>query len=1031
MGTSTDTKQMPRFGSITSPSTYRPSYSGGTYRSIGIKRETPITSSYTGRWSTSNKDTVTKETSTTRKSSKSSSTSESISDNKSISNGHISTAIKPKLKDQTSSSVRPTITVAKARIRDQNSSTSSYSSSKSRDPSPSEPIKDRYTSSSGYVSSSYSKLYPRSSNKLQINSYRTIGTSNPAISYLNGSEMSVRVRKTTEKQQKDKQKEKSPKSSSESSPSKEISNEVSTTPNVDDSAPSSESKSTEEMVEVTVVTRGTSPNLCSTTNFSRCRRADVAKTIEKVVLRPKRKTAGEDKEVQSDRMDDTSKYCRFNATRSSTPWPSYLESKYNPVSYTRYNNGATPTKYSPLAKSDKSSNESSPEKVLEKSSSKSRESSVQKSPSVSRSGSFRSSSKSEKSKSKSPPVSPQKSASLSPSKQRSLSNKSLPPPAPKTETSPSKLSPEPKPSDESKTDRNGKWANKDFRKSALNVGPSDRPRKSRNASVDSDQHSKSDDQQHNESPLNRNERSPSTSSEASHSSSNTDEVTKNLLKLKISSNIQKPNEMMHLNTNDSMAHEIKIAKTTTTSSASIVGQNEKLQQQSQQQQQPSHIPKFDNAKSPSVVARSLDAVAKIFKSSKSDRLIEAQNVSDNDSAFSINESTEQDTLIEPVLNRTTTITNLSKTVNSNSYLADESSWINSTINEQTTTDTPLRPLNYPNKTNMKIQLRHIDSADQLPWWITDNENDDTVADDITLNQSDTEITFNNNNNHHNDTNHSKIHFQTDEIDTSQTEQSIPWWMSGENNSRSEERKYRITHIKSGERAWWLDDDTEESVNDILEAAETNNNNSNSNDAGARYTFKIKKIESGERAWWLCEDNDSTNIDINNENDLLPSNNEDIDGEDIDFWANINESLETDKKDKSRRTNDRLHSASRHYDINANYIPLGDRASPEGLEDMNNGKENRLSPYDNFGASKLEQTFSKLFISRHENIDDVLGGPVHALSPIFFDNKSDSFVEIQPSQVRIHDGTAQTSHIQYMDGDRLVVVHLIITFSSKQ
>lgn len=1016
MGTSTDSKQMPRFGSITSPSTYRPSYSGGTYRSVGIKRETPITTGYTGRWSTSNKDITTKETpTTTRKSSKISSPSESISDNKSISNGNISTVNKPKLKEQTSNSVRPTITVAKARIRDQNPSTSSYSSSKSREPSPSEPIKDRYISSSGYASSSYSKLYPRSSNKLQINSFRSIGTSNPAISYLNGNEMSVRVRKTVEKQQKDKQKEKSSKSSSESSPGKEICNVASATSNTSDTAPSSESKPTDEMVEVTVVTRGTSPNLCSTTNFSRCRRIDVAKTIEKVILRPKRKTIGEDKEVQSDRMDDTSKYCRFNATRSSTPWPSYLESKYNPVSYTRYSNGATPTKYSPLSKSDKSSNESSPEKIMEKSPSKSRESSVQKSPSVSRSGSFKNSSKSEKSKSKSPPVSPQKSTSLSPTKQRSLSNKSLPPPAPKTETSPTKVIPEPKQIDELKTDRNAKWANKDFRKSALNVGPSDRPRKSRNTSVDSDQHSKSDDQQPCQSPLNRTERSPSTSSEASHSSSNTDEVTKNLFKLKISSNIQKPNEMMHLNTNDSMAYEIEMATTTATSSASIVSQNEKLQQQKpSQQQQPSHIPKIDNAKSPSVVARSLDAVVKIFKSSKSDRLSEAQNVSDNDSAFSINESTEQDTLIEPVLNRTKKITNFSKTVNSNSYLADESSWINSTVNEQTTTDTPLRPIDKP---NMKIQLRPIDSADQLSWWKTDTENDDTVADDITLNQSDNEITFNNNNNNHNahnDTNNSKNHFQTDKNDTSQTEQSIPWWMSGGNNSHSEGQKYRITHIKSGERAWWLDDDTEESVNDILEAAETNNNNID--DAGSRYTFKIKKIESGERAWWLCEDNDSTNVDIKHENDLLPSNNDD-DDEDVDFWASINESREMEKKNKSRRTNDHLHSANRHYDMNANYIPLGDRASPEGLEDMNNGKENRLSPYDNVGAAKLEQNLSKLFISRHENIDDVLGGPVHALSPIFFDNKNDSFVEIQPSQVRIHDGTAQTSHIQYMDGDR--------------
>lgn len=1004
MSTATDTKQMPRFGSLSSPSTYRPSYSGGTYRSVGIKREPPINSSYTSRWLASGKEsTSTKESSTVKKPTKTSSNTDSTStsDAKSISNGHIpSVGIKSKIKEQTT---RPTITVAKVRIRDQSSSTSSYSTSKSREPSPSEPIKDRYTSSSGYVSSSYSKLYPRNSNKLQINSYRTLGTSNPAISYMNGSEVSARCRKNAEKV-KDKQKEKSPKSSSESSSNKEsttvavVSTTTTTTTTTVTTPPATSSDSTEipdvqtrdEMVEVTVVTRGTSPNLCSTTNFSRCRRADLAKTIEKVIYRPKRKAICEDKEVQSDRMDDTSKYCRFNATRSSTPWPSYLESKYNPISYSRYGNNVTPSKYTPLNKSDKESNESSSEKIVEKSPSKSRESSVSKSPSVSRSGSIRSSSKSDKSKSRSPPITSHKSTSTSPSKQKS-SNKALPPPAPKTETSPIKVILDQRTADETKSDRNGKWANKDFRKSALNVGPSDRPRKSRNSSVDNEPN----DQQKSS----HTERSSSVSSETSHSSNggNTDDLTKNLLKLKISqstptttttSNQQQQivvNDVMHLNT-DSLAHESKSSS------------NEKLSPQSLQQQIRN---KIDNNTKSSMVARSLDAVVKMFKSkSIENRLIEAQNVSDNESAVSINESTKQDTFNETVLNRTTITNNLSKTVNSNSYLADESSWMNTTQNDQTT-DNPPFERNYQNAANMKNQLRHIDSNGQLPWWMTETENDDTMAEDITLNQSDNEVTFNKQPNQ----------FQLDnldEVDTSQTERSVPWWMSDENNSRSDGQKYRITHIRSGERAWWLDEDTEESVNDILEAAET------SNDAGgSRYTFKIKKIESGERAWWLCEDNDSTNI--NDKTDFTENQNDEA--ADVDFWAAINESLEAKNKNDTKSNGNERYA----LDMNANYISLGARASPEGLEDFNNSKEMRLSPYDNLETGKMEQNFTKLFISRHQNIDDVLGGPVHVLSPVLFDpcnDANESFEEILPSQVRIHDGTARKTHIQYKD-DRFV------------
>lgn len=56
-------------------------------------------------------------------------------------------------------------------------------------------------------------------------------------------------------------------------------------------------------------------------------------------------------------------------------------------------------------------------------------------------------------------------------------------------------------------------------------------------------------------------------------------------------------------------------------------------------------------------------------------------------------------------------------------------------------------------------------------------------------------------------------------------------------------------------------------------------------------------------------------------------------------------------------------------------PLGDRASPEGVEadQQMSSLSGRLSPYDNVPSSKKGSSKEDLFISKHTNIDDVLGG----------------------------------------------------------
>uniref|UniRef100_T1PH97 Formin-like protein n=1 Tax=Musca domestica TaxID=7370 RepID=T1PH97_MUSDO len=78
----------------------------------------------------------------------------------------------------------------------------------------------------------------------------------------------------------------------------------------------------------------------------------------------------------------------------------------------------------------------------------------------------------------------------------------------------------------------------------------------------------------------------------------------------------------------------------------------------------------------------------------------------------------------------------------------------------------------------------------------------------------------------------------------------------------------------------------------------------------------------------------------------------------------------------------------------------------------------------YNQNDLRSKNEKVFISRHQNIDELLSGACRALSPIYFDN-DESFQtmppqrnmfleEITPDQVRIHDSRAQVSYIQRMD-----------------
>lgn len=81
------------------------------------------------------------------------------------------------------------------------------------------------------------------------------------------------------------------------------------------------------MIKVEVVTRGTSPTK-PTTEITRARRTEtVAKTIEKTITRPFERPKMLDKEIQSDRLDDTSRTSRFVYSPRSTYSGSYSSSR--------------------------------------------------------------------------------------------------------------------------------------------------------------------------------------------------------------------------------------------------------------------------------------------------------------------------------------------------------------------------------------------------------------------------------------------------------------------------------------------------------------------------------------------------------------------------------------------------------------------------------------------------------------------------------------------------------------------------------
>ncbi|XP_017862094.1 PREDICTED: uncharacterized protein LOC108613262 isoform X4 [Drosophila arizonae] len=407
-----------RYSSLATPSSYRPSFSGGTYR---IKRDppapTPVTS-YVSRYAKTE-------------------------------------PTKPEVASSDRSSPIKRYTGASTKLSKYGRSRdpspvalehTNRATSKSRDPSP-------QLSGAGYRSSvsrnGYNSRYAPSGTRLN----GAGSTLDKSISYLTTSDFHARTasRKASREKEVEEQQQQQPKAEE----LKEIEDE----PNSKERQMKEEQKEEQEQqeteepeetfVSVLVVTRATSPTPPGSTTVQRTRRIDIAKTIEKTIQRSTRKRQMLEKEIQSDRLDDSTRFLRYSAGGSSSISSNYSTHR-DRISSLRYS-------ASPQASSSPKSS----------------------SPSVESKSNGAVSLASSKSSSKSK-LSPPKAVRLN-SRQSSVENLVNKPPAvPAKAESPTKSCNGSSSSGSSLA--KWPWPNKDFRKSSLNVGPTDRPRQSRTPS---------------------------------------------------------------------------------------------------------------------------------------------------------------------------------------------------------------------------------------------------------------------------------------------------------------------------------------------------------------------------------------------------------------------------------------------------------------------------------------------------------------------------------------------------------------------
>ncbi|XP_045509567.1 uncharacterized protein LOC123705047 isoform X2 [Colias croceus] len=746
-----------------------------------------------------------------------------------------------------------------------------------------------------------------------------------------------------------------------------------------------------ELETVTVITRHTSPTPPGSSSYVRIRRADLAKTIEKIITRKKKRPEAIDKEIQSDRLDDPTRTSRFAGTSrtSVTNWTYYSP---NINSYTGYA-GRYSTQYSTLRDNsnsyrDRCSRSRSKEPVVKESTQEETSANMQDNEcndQDNRISDFpqdviniyennKDDETSEiiinvnlKLKKARSPSAVSMTELVSP--EITITNNQLPPQPPKPEgTSKIKKGKGRKSSTDS-TDSN---STKKLKRRSKSV-----------SSTDSDQGSEK-------------------GSCSNASSSNN--ITKNLKKTKIQNG---PQSIKHYKSRDSNSPESSLTLSSSISedeNASKSKTNDISRTSADETSLPtdtsnkhssttaSHKNENGTEEAKSFLIRALAPVTNLFK-------LRHQDSSDNNKWIdnSTSDSTSKDVstlLSDNAVSKNKCHTDNVVASNEDNLVklkgirriesGERSWWLESENSNKSNTDTSTYETANENKNESQLrQLKKSESNDskrsskkclfideEKPWWLDSNAN---IPEGI--------------------------------------ERLTPPRKSSSEDDRTEEKNYnfyKLRQMESGEQKdWFLSSNDSSSKNNKTDSP---NNLSLSKSGSDQKTFpfrRIRHIESGERPWWLSSDK---NIPEGIEKLPTPPPQEESDSSD-------SEEVEV-YMPSSQIPPFPLHLPDDE--------PLGDRRSPEGLETPNYAElyRDRSSPYENNcnyrSRNNLSYSKGAKYISRYTDIDDILGNSNQIYSPFvdsilakrtnhnisYDDDDDDECEEIDPTQVRIHDSTAQ-------------------------
>uniref|UniRef100_A0A2A4K3T8 FH2 domain-containing protein n=1 Tax=Heliothis virescens TaxID=7102 RepID=A0A2A4K3T8_HELVI len=898
---------------------------------------------------------------------------------------------------------------------------------KSRDPSPGDHDKDipsKTDKSTGYNSLSSYKLYPRTSNytrpasradtKPEITVNRYAIANRLSSNYLR-SPPTVKRTSVSPVNHNDTVKCEVDKFIPQPATVEEIKSQnepVSENNEVLNTNDSQREENENETETVSIVTRHTSPTPPGSSAYVRSRRADMAKTIEKSITRPKKRPEMIDKEIQSDRLDDPTRSSRFGSTArtSVTNWSYYTP---NSSSYTGYA-GRYSTQYSNLRDNSGSNSYSPTERTGRSQSTEPERRDNSNCNSLSESNNIDCNVSNHLGENEQEVVSvyaeqnkgddtseiiinvnlklkraksPVASTELV-SPEITITNSQLPPQAPKPEggTKTKKIKVK-KSSADSSSDSSGK--KKIIKRRSKSV-----------SSTDSDQGSEVSDKG-----------SPPKSLQKNSSSSNLQNGTPKLKHSK-SRESASPESSITLSTQSSISEDETVSKSKT-NEVSRTSADELSIPTDRSGKQPSPLPPQKNEtgteEAKSFLIRALAPVTNLFK-------MRHQESSDNSRWLetSTSESTGKD-----VSNITTESERLSKGKNDTTNIiasnddnlvklkairpiesGERAWWLESDSKNSTQNSEHTRS---PSEKNIPRKIRHVESGEKA-WWQESNSES----------KHDNQITRNNTTDS-SDSNRlpKKCKFPDDEK---------PWWLdscanipegierlspprkSSSDSEKSEKFNFfKVRHNESGDQKdWWLTSNENSTNSSKLEHSQMLSKSGSERNFPLR---RIRHIESGERPWWLASDK---NIPEGVEKLPTPPPPEESDSSDSEVQAYVPPA--------------NIPPFPLHLPDDE---PLGARRSPEGLETPRENEDyrGRTSPYENSNhqfrrpsANSYQKGVNK-YISRYTDIDDILGTSGQIYSP-FMDSilarrtgqmpydDNDTCEEIDPTQVRIHDSTAQ-------------------------